>query len=296
MINPGHVRRKGLVISAQEPKNACAIIAPRLPRSNTIHLVGESMAGRLENKVAIVTGGGSGIGRATCLRFFQEGARVVVADRNRVGAEETLALLEGTGSDSAVSVVDTSKADQVESMVRETVSQFGKLDVLVNGAAILIRTPPLAEVDELDWDLTMDTNIKGLFLCCKYAIPAMLAGGAGSIVNIASMSGVRGVAYSVPYAVSKAGVIHLTKVASAQYASQGVRVNSISPGGVDTPQMRGSTASAETFRQRNVEHPLGRVGEPEEIASLITWLSSDEASYVSGINYIIDGGAWAGAE
>ena len=110
------------------------------------------------------------------------------------------------------------------------------------------------------------------------------------------MSGVRGLAYSVPYAVSKAGVIHLTKVAAAQYSSQGVRVNCISPGGVDTPQMRGSTASAQTFRERNEEHPLGRVGKPEEIANLITWLSSDEASYVSGINYIIDGGAWAGAE
>ena len=254
------------------------------------------MAGRLENKVAIVTGGGSGIGRATCQKFFQEGARVVVADRNRMGAEETCQLLEGSERDCAAISVDVSKADQVEQLVAETVSKFGRLDVLVNGAAILIRTPPLVEVDELDWDLTMDTNIKGLFLVCKHAIPAMLANGAGSIVNIASMSGVRGIAYSVPYAVSKAGVIHLTKVASAQYASQGVRVNCISPGGVDTPQMRGSTASAETFLQRNEEHPLGRVGRPEEIANLITWLSSDEASYVSGINYIIDGGAWAGAQ
>ena len=254
------------------------------------------MAGRLENKVAIVTGGGSGIGRATCQKFFQEGARVVVADRNRMGAEETCQLLEGSERDCAAIPVDVSKTDQVERLVAETVSKFGRLDVLVNGAAILIRTPPLVEVDELDWDLTMDTNIKGLFLACKHAIPAMLANGAGSIVNIASMSGIRGIAYSVPYAVSKAGVIHLTKVASAQYASQGVRVNCISPGGVDTPQMRGSTASAEAFLQRNEEHPLGRVGRPEEIANLITWLSSDEASYVSGINYIIDGGAWAGAQ
>ena len=254
------------------------------------------MAGLLENKVAIVTGGGSGIGRATCLRFSQEGAKVVVADRNLMGAEETCQLMEGTNQDCAAISVDVSKTGQVERLVSETTAKFGKLDVLVNGAAILIRTPALAQVDELDWDLTMDTNIKGLFLCCKYAIPAMLATGAGSIVNIASMSGVRGVAYSVPYAVSKAGVIHLTKVASAQYASQGIRVNSISPGGVDTPQMRGSTASAETFQERNVGHPMGRVGKPEGIASLITWLSSDQASYVSGINYIIDGGAWAASE
>ena len=252
------------------------------------------MPGRLEGKVAIVTGGGSGIGRATCQRFLQEGAKVVIADRNRAGAEETQHVMEG-GDNAAVSVVDVSQADQVQRMVDGTVALFGRLDVLVNGAAILIRTPPLVEVDELDWDLTMDTNIKGLFLCCKYAIPAMLSNGAGSIVNIASMSGVRGIAYSVPYAVSKAGVIHLTKVAASQYSSQGVRVNCIAPGGVDTPQMRGSTASAEVFAQRQEEHPLGRVGRPEEIANLIAWLASDEASYVSGSTYIIDGGAWASA-
>ncbi len=246
--------------------------------------------------MAIVTGGASGIGRAVCLRFLQEGAKVVIADRNVAGAEETLALMEGSGEDSMVSPLDVSSASQVESVVNETVSRFGGLHILVNGAAILIRTPPLVEVDDVVWDLTMDTNLKGLFYCCKYAIPEMVRSGGGSIVNIASMSGVRGIAYSVPYAVSKAGVIHLSKVAAAQYTSQGVRVNCIAPGGVDTPQMRGSTASSETFRERNEGHPLGRVGQPEEIANLITWLSSDEASYVSGSTYIIDGGAWASAE
>ena len=254
------------------------------------------MPGRLENKVAIVTGGASGIGRAACYRFLQEGANVVVADRNIAGAEETRGLMEGTDENSAVVAVDVSNASQVQQMVGNTIAQFGRLDILVNGAAILIRTPPLVDVDDLVWDLTMDTNLKGLFYCCKYAIPGMLRNGGGSIVNIASMSGIRGIAYSVPYAVSKAGVIHLSKVAAAQYTSQGVRVNCIAPGGVDTPQMRGSTASTETFQQRNEDHPLGRVGQPEEIANLITWLSSDEASYVSGSTYIVDGGAWAGAE
>ena len=249
----------------------------------------------MENKVAIVTGGASGIGRAVCRRFLDEGAKVVVADRNPAGAQETRALLEDDAN-SAVAIVDVSDSAQVQRMVDETVSRFGSLNVLVNGAAILIRTPLLTEVDDLDWDLTMDTNLKGLFYCCKYAIPAMIASGAGSIVNIASMSGVRGVAYSVPYAVSKAGVIHLSKVAAAQYTSQGVRINCIAPGGIDTPQMRGSTASAENFQQRQDGHPLGRVGRPEEIANLILWLASDEASYVSGSTYIIDGGAWAATE
>ena len=254
------------------------------------------MPGRLENKVAIVTGGASGIGRATCYRFLQEGAKVVVADRNLPGAEETRGLMEGTDENSTVVAVDVSSASQVQQMVDDTVAKFGRVDLLVNGAAILIRTPPLVEVDDLVWDLTMDTNLKGLFYCCKYAIPEMLKAGGGSIVNIASMSGIRGIAYSVPYAVSKAGVIHLSKVAAAQYTSEGVRVNCIAPGGVDTPQMRGSTASTETFQQRSDDHPLGRVGQPDEIANLITWLSSDEASYVSGSTYIVDGGAWAGAE
>ena len=251
------------------------------------------MAGRMENKVVIVTGGGSGIGRATCYRLRQEGAKVVVADRNQAGAEETRELMEGNDQNSAVSRVDISRSSQVEQMVEDTVSKFGRLDGLVNGAAILIRTPPLVDVEDVDWDLTMDTNLKGTFYCCKYAIPAMLEHGGGSIVNISSMSGVRGVAYSVPYAVSKAGVIHLTKVAAAQYTHQGVWVNCIAPGGIDTPQMRGSTASAETFQERNVEHPMGRVGRPDEVANLITWLTSEEASYVSGSTYIIDGGAWA---
>ena len=251
------------------------------------------MAGRMENKVVIVTGGGSGIGRATCYRLRQEGAKVVVADRNQAGAEETRELMEGNDQNSAVSRVDISRSSQVKQMVEDTVSKFGRLDGLVNGAAILIRTPPLVDVEDVDWDLTMDTNLKGTFYCCKYAIPAMLEHGGGSIVNISSMSGVRGVAYSVPYAVSKAGVIHLTKVAAAQYTHLGVRVNCIAPGGIDTPQMRGSTASAETFQERNVEHPMGRVGRPDEVANLITWLTSEEASYVSGSTYIIDGGAWA---
>ena len=253
------------------------------------------MADRLQDKVAIVTGGGSGIGRAICLRFSKEGARVVVADRNAAGAEETAAMI-GDPANTSVAVVDVSSVDQVKGMVYDAVSRFGKLSILVNGAAILIRTPPLTEVDDLSWDLTMDTNLKGLFYCCKYAIPAMLNAGGGSIVNIASMSGIRGVAYSVPYAVSKAGVIHLSKVAAAQYTSQGVRVNCIAPGGVDTPQMRGSTASAETFQERQEGHPLGRVGRPEEIANLALWLASDEASYVSGSTYITDGGAWAASE
>ena len=135
------------------------------------------MTSRLENKVAIVTGGASGIGRAICQRFSREGAKVVVADRNINGAEETMALMGSTRDNAAVLDVNISDAYQVERMVEKSVAQFGRLDILINGAAILIRTPPLAEVDEILWDLTMETNVKGVFLCCKYAIPAMTLNG-----------------------------------------------------------------------------------------------------------------------
>ena len=253
------------------------------------------MTGRLEEKAAIGTGGASGIGRAICRRFNAEGAKVVVADRNIAGSEETLTLMDATSDNAMMVDVSVSDTFQVERLVEQTVTQFGKVDILVNGAAILIRTPELVDVDEVLWDLTMETNLKGVFLCCKYAIPAMIVNGGGSIVNISSLSGLRGIGYSVPYAVSKAGVIHLTAVAASQYTSQGVRVNCIAPGGVDTPQMRGSTASSEVFSDRNQGHPMGRVGSADEIANLVLWLASDEASYVCGSTYIIDGGAMASA-
>ena len=215
---------------------------------------------------------------------------MVVADRNRSGGEETVRLIGEQGGDALFVQVDTSKADQIEAMVDAAVSQFGRLDVLVNAAAVLIRTPLLAEIDEPVWDITMDTNLKGVFLCCKYAIPAMLRSGGGSIINIASGAGIRGFGVALPYAVSKAGIIHLTTTAAAQYTSQGIRINCIAPGPTDTPQMRGSTASSEGFQASQQAHPMGRVGRPEEIAAAILFLASDEASFVSGSTFIVDGG------
>ena len=215
---------------------------------------------------------------------------MVVADRNRSGGEETVRLIGEQGGDALFVQVDTSKADQIEAMVDAAVSQFGRLDVLVNAAAVLIRTPLLAEIDEPVWDITMDTNLKGVFLCCKYAIPAMLRSGGGSIINIASGAGIRGFGVALPYAVSKAGIIHLTTTAAAQYTSQGIRINCIAPGPTDTPQMRGSTASLEGFQVSQQAHPMGRVGRPEEIAAAILFLASDEASFVSGSTFIVDGG------
>ena len=249
------------------------------------------MAGRLQDKVALITGGASGIGRAAALRFAREGAKVMIADRNPALSSETLAqLLEITPHASSVSV-DVSKTDQVQRMVDETAARFGGLDILVNAAGVLLLTPPLAEIDERDWDLMMNTNLRGLFLSCKAAIPVMERGGGGAIVNISSMAGISAYARSLPYAVSKAGVIHLTLGAASQYTSRGIRINCIAPGTVDTPQARGSSGSAEALRKITESHPMGRIGRPEDIADTILFLASDEASYISGETIVVDGGS-----
>lgn len=253
------------------------------------------MTGRLRDRVAIVTGAASGIGRTTAIRFASEGARVVVADRNPQGAEQTVATIQGAGGEAIFARVDTSRAEQVSAMVDAAVGGYGRLDVLINAAAILIVTPPIAEHSERDWDMTMDVNLKGVFLCCKYAIPAMLAGGGGSIVNVASGSGIQGTGRSTAYGVSKAGIIHLTTMASEQYAGHGIRVNTVSPGPVDTPQFRGSSGSAAQFEATQARHPMRRLAQPDEITNALLFLASDEASYVSGQNLLVDGGQIAGA-
>ncbi len=249
------------------------------------------MPGRLQDKVALITGGASGIGRAAAIRFAREGAKVMIADRNSVLSAQTLAELHEITSHAASVSVDVSKTDQVKQMVDETASRFGGLDVLVNAAGVLLLAPHLAEIDERDWDLMMNTNLRGLFLCCKAAIPVMEKGGGGAIVNISSMAGISAYARSLPYAVSKAGVIHFTLGAASQYTSKGIRINCIAPGTVDTPQARGSSGSADALQKIAETHPMGRIGRPEDIADTILFLSSDEAAYISGETIIVDGGS-----
>ncbi len=249
------------------------------------------MPGRLEGKVALVVGGATGMGRGSAIRLAREGARVMIADRNIVGAEETLGMARRESSDVDMVPVDVSRWDQVQSMVEATVKRFGRLDAQINLAAILMLTPPLAEVEERQWDMIMDTNLKGVFLCCKAAIPAMISNGGGSIINISSTAGVDAWTRSLPYNVSKAGVIHLTKVSAGQYTSEGVRVNCIIPGPFDTPQARGSTQSTEAFEAVADRQPTKRLGQPEDMASAIVFLASDEASFISGSVLTVDGGA-----
>ncbi len=247
------------------------------------------MPGRLEDKVAIITGGATGMGRAASLLFAREGAKVVVADRNVPEGQKTVALVGEMGGDALFVETDVSKSALVSDMVEQTIQRFGKLDVLVNNAGILIRTPPLAEVSELVWDLTLNTNIRGVFLCTKYAIPHMVGRG-GAIVNVSSGAGIHPTTHAVPYGVSKAGVIQITLTTSSQYAPQGVRCNVIVPGPIDTPQARGSTGSAEEFDLIPSRVALGRVGTPQDIANLMLFLASEESSFISGAAFNIDGG------
>lgn len=249
------------------------------------------MVDRLKGKVAVVIGGATGMGRGTVLRFVEEGAKVVIADRNRIGSEETLNLARRITPDVEIVDVDVSKWQQVQDMIERTVARFGRLDVAVNLAAILMLTPPLVEIEERQWDMIMDTNLKGVFFCCKAAIPEMIRSGGGSIINISSSAGIDAWTRSLPYNVSKAGVIHLTRVAAGQYTSRGVRINCIIPGPFDTPQARGSTQSTEAIEAIGPQHPMGRLGQPEDMASAILFLASDEASYISGSILTVDGGS-----
>ena len=234
------------------------------------------MPGRLMDKVAIITGGATGIGRAASVLFAREGARVTVADRNIPDGRRTVGMVGEVGGDALFVETDVSKANQVRNMVEQTVQHFGRLDVQVNNAGVAIKTPPLAEVPELLWDLTLDTNLRGVFLCTKYAVPHMIGSG-GSIIN-------------VPYGVSKAGVIQITLTTSAQYAPDGIRCNVIVPGAVDTPQSRGTRGSTEEFERHATRYALGRVGTARDIANLMVFLASEESSYITGAAIKIDGG------
>jgi NAD(P)-dependent dehydrogenase (short-subunit alcohol dehydrogenase family) len=251
------------------------------------------MSGRLQNKVCLITGGASGIGRATTLRFLEEGGTVVIVDRNSAAIKETLEIARAVSPKVESIEADVSKLDQVKNMIRSAVDRFGQLDVLVNGAGVLVLTQEAEHVEEREWDLIMNTNLKGLFFCCKYALPEMVKGGGGSIVNIASITGIQGYSRSVPYSISKAAVIHLTFVLANQYTARGVRVNAVAPGSIDTPQARGSSQSVNALESVAQYHPMKRIGRADEMAEVILFLASEEASFISGETILADGGSWA---
>ncbi|MDP6901434.1 MAG: glucose 1-dehydrogenase [Acidimicrobiales bacterium] len=243
----------------------------------------------LTDKVAIVTGGGSGIGEATSLRFSQEGAAVIVADMRLRKAEAVANQINEEGGHALAIEVDVSIAESVATLVDRTVAQYGRLDVMFNNAGTL-RPGTVIELDVDDWDLVMGVNVRSVYLGGKFAIPAMLSSGGGSIINTASISGLHGDGGAVAYAASKAAVINLTRAMSTDHAADGIRVNAICPGTIETPPVMRMMEDPVALEINMRAHAIGRLGRPEEIASAALWLASDESSFVSGEAIVVDGG------
>ncbi|MBN8618005.1 MAG: SDR family oxidoreductase [Anaerolineae bacterium] len=239
-------------------------------------------------RVGLVTGGGSGIGRATALALAAAGARVVVSDVNGEGAAETVRLVEAVGGRAWGMVVDVTQGAAVEALVRGTVERYGRLDWAVNNAGVGGVMAPTDQQSEAAWDSIMEVNLKGVWLCMKYEIRAMLEQGGGAIVNVASAAGLVGFRYAAPYAASKHGVVGLTRSAALEYARKGIRVNAVCPGFTETPMVAGL---GETMVEATVKAiPMRRLGTPEEIAQAIVWLCSEGASFVTGHALAVDGG------
>jgi NAD(P)-dependent dehydrogenase (short-subunit alcohol dehydrogenase family) len=243
------------------------------------------------SRVALVTGGGAGLGRATCLAFAADGAAVVVADRAAESAAMTVSLIEREGG-SAVSVeIDVTQTSDCELMVTVATSRFGRLDFAYNNAGMGGEGLPTHETTLAHWDALMAVNLTGVFLSMKHEIPAMLETGGGAIVNTSSIRGLVSYPDLSAYTASKHAVLGLTKSAALEYVDKGIRINAVCPGVVKTALVKQSYARMPGFEERSLAlHPVGRFGDPEEIAATVVWLCSDDASYVAGAGLVVDGG------
>ncbi len=249
------------------------------------------MALSLEGKVALVTGGSSGIGRATALVFARKGAKVVVADVLTEGGEGTVSRIRDAGGEAIFVKTDVSKAADVMALVDDAVSTYGRLDCAFNNAGILGVNAPTADCNEDNWDHVIDINLKGVWLCMKYEIPQMLKQGSGAIVNTASIAGLVGFQGLPAYCATKGGIIQLTKTAALEYATKGIRINAVCPGVIRTPMVEQATGGKpELEAQFTALEPVRRMGTPEEIAEAVVWLCSDAASFVTGHPMVVDGG------
>jgi NAD(P)-dependent dehydrogenase (short-subunit alcohol dehydrogenase family) len=251
------------------------------------------MPGTLEDKVALVTGGASGIGRATALTLAREGAKLVIADMNVDGGQQTVHMITENGGDATLVQVDVTQATGVETMISKAVETYGRLDCAHNNAGIAGRIrAPLHECPEDVWDQVLDINLKGVWLCMKYELIQMLQQGRGTIVNTASIMGLVGSwSGTSPYNASKHGVVGLTKTAALEYAKSGIRVNAVCPGYIRTPLIEEALTIRPDMEEQIVSrHPVGRMGRPEEIAEAVAWLCSDAASFVTAHTMTVDGG------
>lgn len=248
--------------------------------------------GRLDGKVVIITGGGSGIGRATAVVFAKEGARVVVADWIAEGGKETVGMIKEAGGEALFIKTDVSKAEDIENMIKTTINTFGKLDILMNIAGIVGEEVSTIDCTEEVFNKIIAVNLKGVWLGMKYAIPEMLKTGGGSIVNTASIAALEAYKGIPAYAASKGGVISMSRVAAIEFASKNIRVNCIAPGHIATPLFLGCWPPDKLKHLEDIA-PQGRLGKPEEIARVALFLASDESSHITGQTVVADGGVTA---
>jgi NAD(P)-dependent dehydrogenase (short-subunit alcohol dehydrogenase family) len=244
-----------------------------------------------EGKVAIVTGGAGGIGRATAVAFARKGARVVVADVDTPGGQETVEMIETEGGQALFVETDVSDSDDVQKMVQQTIDAYGRLDIAFNNAGIEGEQAPTAEGSEDNWDRVIDINLKGVWLCMREEIPHMFEQGGGAIVNMSSVAGRVGFENLPAYVASKHGVLGLTKTAALEYATQDVRVNAVCPGVIHTEMIDRVTGGDEEMLEAYAKMaPVERMGEPQEVADAVVWLCSRKASFVTGHALTVDGG------
>jgi len=254
------------------------------------------MTGTMQGKVALVTAGSTGIGLATARKFASEGAKVVIANRSSEAGKEAVELIKGEGGEATFIQTDVSQAAEVESLIEQTVKVYSGLDYAVNSAVAAALGIPITQLTEEEWDHTIDTNLKGAWLCMKYEFQHMLQNGGGAIVNISSTAGGKGMAGLGAYVASKFGLNGLTKTAALEYAEAGIRINAVMPGTTETPMLEKALADLEAAGMDSMREkfmmmtPVRRFAQPEEIAEAVVWLCSDAASFVTGTNFPVDGG------